>query len=342
MLPYFLIKGNGTAGVLALLPGLLLGAIIITSCAFWNKTCEGYTLFPALTEMLGTFLGKAVGFGFVLFYASFAVSCLYGFIEVINGHLLLETPRMVIAIGIFLLVGVLSWHGLEDIARTATLCASLVLVISLLMLMGSKGVFSIENLLPVRLGEPESLLIAMRQSFFAYGGLLSLFMVYPALSRNAHVSKKLMLAMGVSSVAVSLWIILALGVFGQYSTGSMIWLPLELARMIQLSSFLERTEALFAILWMVVVVANGGMLVWCVTEGVHQLFGKKKNSWLHWGTIALLVGMGMQTKNVLGLLQLQQKLSMLSLFWIPILLLFVIVGSLRYRHRQRREEGLGL
>mgnify|MGYP002508120360 CR=1 FL=1 len=87
-------------------------------------------MFPALTEMLGTFLGKAVGFGFVLFYASFAVSCLYGFIEVINGHLLLETPRMVIAIGIFLLVGVLSWHGLEDIARTATLCASLVLVIS--------------------------------------------------------------------------------------------------------------------------------------------------------------------------------------------------------------------
>ena len=159
--------------------------------------------------------------------------------------------------------------------------------------------------------------------------------------KSAHVSKKLMLAMGMSSVAVSLWIILALGVFGQYSTGSMIWLPLELARMIQLSSFLERTEALFAILWMVVVVANGGLLVWCVTEGVHQLFGKGKNSWLHWGTIAVLVGMGMQTKNVLGLLQLQQRLAAVSLLWIPVLLLCIIIGTLRYRHRQQREEEIG-
>ena len=336
LLPYLILKDNGTAGMVSLLPGLLTGAVIILVCTFWGKRCQEQSFFHSLTAMLGKPLGKLTGFCFLLFYIVFAVSCLYSFVEVINGHLLLETPRLVIAVTIFLAVGWLSWNGLEDLARIVVLCALLLVALVLLALAGSWQTFSLENMLPLSINAPQQLRQAMQYSVFSYGGLLTLFMVYPAVRRTGRIAGQLLLAMVLSSGIFVLWLVLALGMFGQYGVGAMVWLPLELARMIQISSFLERTEALFAVLWMAVVFANGSLLVWSVSEGAHQLLGRKKNLWLHWGAVLLLFLICTQIKNLLQLLQLAQIFSWLSLGFIPALLLLVLAGTWLFG---RREDG---
>lgn len=333
LLPYLILKENGTAGIFSLLPGVLTGALIIGVCAFWGGRCRERTFFDSLSQMLGKPLGKFTGFCFLLFYITFASSCLYSFVDVINGHLLIETPRLVIACTIFLLVGWLSWNGLEDLARLAVLCALLLVVLVLLALAGIWHTFSLENMMPLTVKTPQQFIQGVQYSIFAYSGLLTLFMVYPALRKSNHVTRQLVLAMLLSSGIFTLWLLMALGMFGQYSTGSMIWLPLELARMIQISSFLERTEALFAVLWMAVVFANGSLLVWSVSEGAHQLFGQKKNGWLHWGVVLGLLLICTQIKNLLQLLQFVQLLSLVSMGLIPALLLLVLAGTLLYGRR---------
>ncbi len=334
LLPYLILKENGTAGIGSLLPGLLTGAVIICVCAFWGQRCQEQPFLQALTVMLGKPLGKLTGFCFLLFYLAFAVSCLYSFVEVIHGHLLLETPRLVIAVTMFLAVGWLSWNGLEDLARIVVLCALLLVVLVLLALAGSWQIFSLENMLPLSVKAPQQLEQAMQYSVFSYGGLLTLFMVYPAVRKTGALTRQLLLAMVMSSGIFILWLVLALGMFGQYSVGAMVWLPLELARMIQISSFLERTEALFAVLWMAVVFANGSLLVWSVSESAHQLLGQKKNPWLHGGVVLGLVLICTQIKNLLQLLQLVQMFSLLSLGLIPALLLLVLLGTWRYCRRE--------
>lgn len=151
VLPYLLVKENGTASLVSLLSGLLLGAMIIAVCAFWGSRCRETTFIPSLTQLLGKPLGKIVGLLFVLFYAAFAVISLYTCIEVIGGQLLLETPRTLLICTVFLLVGWLSWNGLEDMARLTVLCVVLVAAILLLALAGSVELFSVENLLPLEL-----------------------------------------------------------------------------------------------------------------------------------------------------------------------------------------------
>lgn len=339
LLPYLILQDNGSAGLLALLPGLVVGALTILVCVYWGNRCQERTFFESLTELLGVPLGKLTGFGFLLFYLAFTVGCLDSFVEVMHGHLLLETPRLVIAGAMFLLVGWLSWNGLEDLARLAVLCALLLVVLVLLALAGSLNIFSWENMLPLTIAEPQQLTQAMGYSIFAYGGTLTLFMVYPALRKQARVGGQLLLALVLSAGVLVLWLVLALGMFGQYSTGSMVWLPLELARMIQISAFLERTEALFAVLWMAVVFVNGSLLVWSVSEGVHQLLGQQKKRWLHGAVVLVLLLLCMWIKDLWRLLQLAQTASLLGLVLIPLLLVLVLAGTvLAGRKEARRHE----
>ena len=68
LLPYLILKDNGTAGMVSLLPGLLTGAVIILVCTFWGKRCQEQSFFHSLTAMLGKPLGKLAGFCFLLFY----------------------------------------------------------------------------------------------------------------------------------------------------------------------------------------------------------------------------------------------------------------------------------
>ena len=45
MLPVLLIQENGTAGLLAIVPGLAVGILILLVCTFWRNRCEE-TSFP--------------------------------------------------------------------------------------------------------------------------------------------------------------------------------------------------------------------------------------------------------------------------------------------------------
>lgn len=339
LLPYLILKDNGSAGILALLPGLAVGALTILVCVYWGNRCPERTLFESLTALLGVPLGKATGVGFLLFYLAFTVGCMDSFVEVMHGHLLPETPRLVIAGAMFLLVGWLSWNGLEDLARLAVLCALPLVALVGLALAGSQNVFSWENLLPLTVTAPRQLTRAMGYSIFVYGGTLTLFMVYPALRKPARIGGQLLLAMALSAGMLVLWLVLALGMFGQYSTGSMVWLPMELARMVQISSFLERTEALFAVLWMAVVFINGSLLVWSVSEGVHQLLGRQKNRRLHGAVVLGLLLLCTQIRDLRQLLQMAQAASLMGLVLIPALLLLVLAGTvLAGRREARRHE----
>lgn len=334
VLPYLLVKENGTASLVSLLSGLLLGALIIAVCAFWGSRCRETTFIPSLTQLLGKPLGKIVGLLFVLFYAAFAVISLYTCIEVIGGQLLLETPRTLLICTVFLLVGWLSWNGLEDMARLTVLCVVLVAAILLLALAGSVELFSVENLLPLELRSVDDVQPALLHSAFAYSGLMILFMIYPALNQTRRAASGMLLAMVVSTGIFVVWVLLALGVFGQFSTGSMIWLPLELARMIRISSFLERTEALFAVLWLAIVFVNSSLLLWSVSESLHQLLERQKNRWLHWGLVTLLALACMQIKDILRMFALEWQLARGSVVLLPLLLVLVLAGSWLYGRRK--------
>lgn len=336
VLPYFIAKDNGTAGMVVLLPGLLMGLLIIGVCSFWAMRCKEMGFVEALPRMLGKPLGKALGVLLVLFYMAFTVICLCSFVEMLGGQMLIETPRFVLLCTMFLLVGWMSWNGLEDMARTAVLCTLVAVLMLLLVTVGNLDVFSLNVMLPLKLKDPTMLQEAALHSIYGYSGLLALLMIYPALNTKKSIKGQMWLALLLSTVMSTAWIVISLGVFGQSGLGSAVWLPLELARMVRLGPFLERTEALFTILWMVIVFINGSLLVWCASEGLHQLVQRQKNVWLHWGVVLVLLLVSIFVKNILQLFQLEQWLSQISIWFVPLALLLIVLGTFLY---SRRKEG---
>lgn len=334
LLPYLLLNKDGVAGLFGLVPGILWGLLILFVCIFWNRKSKEQGFIPSLFRLLGKPTGWMLGSLLMVLYLVFAVICFVCFTEIISSQLLLDSPRFVLLLPIFFLAGWLAWNGLEDIVRLMTLCMMLIIFLFFLILTGSIENFAIENLLPVLLQNPKQLQGAMIHSLFFYSIYSVMFMVYPAIHEKEQADRKLVCSMLLSTGIFLLWVGLAIGVFGQLRTASLIWLPLELARMIQLGSFLERTEALLTIIWMPVVLVNGGLLLWSLSMSVHQLLGLQKKCWLHWVLMLLVFLLCMAITPFVKLLYIEQILAVLVVVLVSILLLVTLFSVWRYYRKQ--------
>lgn len=328
MLPVMLIHTNGTAGLVSCIPGLAAGLLILLVCTFWRKHCEELTFLQSLERILGKPIGKVAGILFVGLYLLFTLLCLGCFIEVIHTQLLTETPRAILLLPAFVLAGWLSWNGLEDIARMTLFAVLAYILLIMLVFTGSIGSFMPEQMLPLQ--KNGDFLQPILYGIFSYSSFLVLFMVYPSLRRSENCFKKMALAAVGSAAVFLLWVLLALGVFGQHSMGSLVWLPLELARMIQIGSFLERTEALVTVFWIPTVLVNSSLFLWAVSESLHQLLEKKKNRWLHWITVLLTAMICIKLNRLVWIFRLEQFAAPIVAVLLSVLLVLVFAGTALY------------
>lgn len=332
MLPVMLVHENGTAGLMACLSGLAAGILILMVCTFWRKHCDEQAFPQSLSLMLGKPIGKITGFLFTCLYLLFALLCLGCFVEVVHTQLLTETPRLVLLLPVFVLAGWLAWNGLEDIARMTVFAVFSGILLMALVFTGGIGSFMPEQILPLK--KQGEFLQPVLYSMFSYSSFLVLFMVYPALRQSENRFGKMALAAVLSMLLFLSWVLLALGVFGQYSMGELVWLPLELARMIQVSSFLERTEAMVTAFWLPTVLVNGSLFLWAASENLHQLVTKAKNPWLHWILVGAAALICIKINRLALLFQLEKLLAPLMTMLLPVLLLLILAGTIRYRSRK--------
>ena len=332
MLPVMLVHENGTAGLLAWLPGLTAGILILLVCTFWRRHCDELTFPRSLTIMLGKAAGKTTGLVFALLYLLFALLCLGCFVEVVHTQLLMETPRTILLLPVFVLAGWLSWNGLEDIARMTVFAVFFGVLLMALVITGGIGSFMPEQILPLQ--RTGRFLLPVLYSVFSYSSFLVLFMVYPALRQSGNRFSRMLSAVLLSALLFLLWVLLAIGVFGQHSMGELIWLPLELARMIQVSSFLERTEALVTTFWMPTVMVNGSLFLWAASESLHQLLEKTKNRWIHWISVLAAAVICIRLNRLVWLFRMEQILAPVVAVLLPVLLFLVLTGTVLYSRRK--------
>ncbi len=323
LLPYFLVRENGTIGLSAILAGVLAAILILLAGRRRMAVISDYGFIPALRNRSG--VGTIVGAVFVVWYFLFSIVMLYSFVDVAQKQLLEETPRVLLCLTVVLIVGVMSWSGLETIARMSVFAMAALIVMVSVSVLGNVDLFVLEHGLPLQINAPDQLREAAVHSIFCYSGLLSLFMLSPSVEQSKPLAKPLFFAAGIGAGLLVLWTWFALCVFGEYSLQTILWIPAHLARMVQISSFVEQTESLFVVLWMVITLTNGSLLLWCISEGTHQLLHKEKTVRMH-STILVLLFFGLLAlQNSMELLQMEAWLAKASLIVVPLLLLAVMV-----------------
>ncbi len=330
LLPYYLVGENGTIGLIAIAIGMLWAVAILCIGQYWYMRMPDLGFATALKQrqrLAGTITGGL----FLLFYLLFAVMMLYSFVDVTHQQLLEETPGIVLCAVTVLLAGWMSRGGLESIARLNVLCVGAVVLMLAVSVAGTADLFAVENALPLQIKNPLQLQHAALHSIFCYSGMMVLFMIYPAAGKDTLRRKTLVRAVALGGTLTVLWTFYALCILGEYSLQSILWIPVHLARMVQISTFLEQTESLFVILWMMLSVIAGSLLLWCASEVLHQLLQKQQTWWVHW-TVVLAVLLGtIAVRNSMRLLLLEAVLARAAVLIVPVMLLMIVLLTPRRR-----------
>jgi spore germination protein KB len=208
-----------------------------------------------IVEIFDLSLGRIFGFifsGILALYMLFvAITRLSEFNEVLRVYVFPLSPNWYI-IGIFIVsVSIMSWLGLESIARFSKLLVYIMLAGFILVLaMGTQN-FNINNLYPV-LGHGLDKTITtgiVRSS--VYGEVIILAIFAKTFQGVKYIKKEGIISICLSALLISLSL-LAFTLTFPYYTAKEITAPMyELATLIDYGRFVQRVEPIFLFIWII-------------------------------------------------------------------------------------------
>ena len=304
LLPHFLVKENGTLGLISIVSGVIVAFLIIGFCGSLFRHIEKGGIIAAIYKRYRV-VGSTIGGMLIVLYILLAVIELYGFVDVVQKQLLEETPRVIICISIVLLAAWLGWCGLEQMGRFSVLCMVVLVAMFVSSIVGSVDLFQIENALPLKMNNQEQLKNGVLHSIRCYSGFLSLLMVYPFCKNISHVSSKLIFTVLTGTTLLIGWIIYTVAILGQHSLKTILWLPVQLSRMAQIGTLVQQTESLFVAFWMGIALIAGSLLLWCALECMRQLYNGRNIVFLYSMIVIVTLVSMLSLENTVGLLQLE-------------------------------------
>lgn len=337
LLPYLMVRQNGTAGLAAMAAGILTAVFILAAGHYWRQRMPACGFITAL-KCKHTAAGSMVGAAFLVCYLVFAVLMLYSLLDVVQRQLLPETPHIVIGATLALLAGYMAKSGIESLARLSVLCIAALGIMLAVSVAGTVDLYALEHALPLQIHSPHAFGEAVMYCMACYSSLLILFMLYPAIGRGTARTRSLLGAVCAGAVLLMVWTAYALCIFGQYSLQTILWIPVHLARMVQISAVLEQPEALFIVLWMLPVLYSGSLFIWGCASGLGELMGdgtwpKWKTALCHWGVVVLVWAGMLGIENSLQLLEVLHVLVRILTVALPIMLAAVVLLAPKRRDR---------
>lgn len=215
------------------------------------KRFPGKNIVEAFEASLGRFCGFIFSFLLVLLFMLNASAIVREFVEVLKVYVLPLTSISIL-IGVFVIVvTVVSFLGLETIARYAKLSAYILLASFAIVLILASQKYETYRMFPIfGHGLAKTIPHGLARSSF-YGEVLILAVVAGSLQGTKYVKKAGYLSLVLSGILVSS-AHLAFTLTFPYYTGAEITAPMyQLTAMIDYGRFLQRLEPIFLFIWFI-------------------------------------------------------------------------------------------
>ncbi|OPX87159.1 MAG: Spore germination protein YndE [Pelotomaculum sp. PtaB.Bin104] len=278
---------NATAVLLVLAPVRVAGhdswmsPVIVTPSAAYlifvvyqlDKLYPGKTIIEYLPLLLGNILGKAVGLGYVLFFAWIGATVIKEFTALIFGTgVFTLTPEIIVILLLIIATTYATAHGLEVIGRVMSLFWLIIVLIYLIFIIQVLPYIKVSALLPV--GEA-GLYDILKSSFVAHGFrgeyiILAMLSPYIRSSREALLSANIANIMTTFIILVTL--IAAITVMGVGITARSYFTPFNIADFLPtvgIKSFLVFT-------WIIGFWGKAALSQFVVTDGLVKLLGLRE------------------------------------------------------------------
>ncbi|MBB3110745.1 spore germination protein KB [Paenibacillus phyllosphaerae] len=257
---------------------LLVGLGIIVFYTVLQRKFPAMTLVEILRQLLGSRVGGFVSllyvFGFLLLIASTLLREVGDFMET---QILPNTPIHVVYM-LFLVIVVRAVRGgIETIGRTAEISAPWVMLMLMLLILFVLPESRIARVEPVLYGGIKPVvrgsIIFIAVPFLE---LAAMYMIFPYVESAERIRRNFLVGCAIGGVLLCLVTFLSLTTFGAVMTKDAIYPSYLLAKKIQLGEFLQRIEALMAIIWLFSIYFKLTTCFYGICLGTAQAMGLKE------------------------------------------------------------------
>ncbi|QKY71445.1 endospore germination permease [Lentibacillus sp. CBA3610] len=221
--------------------------------------------------------------------------------DVATQYLFDQTPYGVVGLS-FLLVVVYAVSGTRaGLFRLNMMFFPIILVISILVMLLTTGLFEAGNLLPVFKTDVSGHWEALKQSIFSFLGI-GILLFYTALVRKPeNVPRKACIGMSIAVFLYCLIYITCIAVFGNLVAGNLMYPTVELAKDVQIpGGFFERFESLFFVIWIMAIFNTTAMAFDVTVFALNSIFRKNRKMQLIFLLAPIIYVIGMTPKDTPG------------------------------------------
>ncbi|MDN3019656.1 endospore germination permease [Paenibacillus sp. BSR1-1] len=260
--------------------GTVIGLLIVTLYIAIVRKFPMMTLVEIIETLLGKWLGKAVSLSFVFYSFIGASELLYYVGSFLTTQLIKETPPAAIHI-IFAGILVMGVRlGLETIARSAELLFPIFILLFLLIMFSvivTPELWKIDNLQPIlNTGiKPMTRAVILFSSVFSLP--LNIFlMIFPiSVTKPKEAEKNFFSAIFIGGVCLFILISLTILVLGPETSSRQLYPSYTLARRLKVGDFLQRVEAILAIMWEITIFFKMTIYFYASITGLVQTLNIK-------------------------------------------------------------------
>lgn len=259
----------------------------------YNKIAELYpsmTFIECLEKVFGKWLGKiaALIFLFYLYYLTAGVLREIG--NFFTTQILVETPIEMIMI-LFLLTVLFGVRlGLEVIVRTALIFYPWIIFLLLMLFLFIIPEIKLENIQPMFEAGLKPIIKATYNNLsLPYIQLIIFLMVAPYVNEKKQMKKAFYKGTLFGGLAITLTILFSILVLGAENSARQSYPSFVLGKKINIGGFLERIEAIVAIIWILTVYFKITICYYSLSNGLAKVLGLKSHQILMFPLFLLII-----------------------------------------------------
>lgn len=212
-------------------------------------------------------------------------------------------------IGLYLIAG-----GINPIARLFELILPITVVIFLLVISMSFGIFEIDNLRPVLGSGIMPVLKGVKSTVLAYLGIEIMLILVAFMSKPNQAVKVVLAGTAISIGFYLITVVMVIGALSVTGVVSKTWPSIDLIRSFEITGLIfERFESFLLTIWIMQIFTTFTISYYAAALGMAQLFKKKITPFI-FGLLPVIYIIGMSPQNINDLFRLGDLVGYAALF----------------------------
>lgn len=244
--------------------------LLIFTMLYILRQYENADILGIQTDLFGSFISKAIGIVYIVFFASQILATLLIYIEIIQAFIFPESNSFVLG---FMLLSLIVYSLLGGLRVVIGVVFVFIVLSSWLLLLLIQPAMQMEflNFLPIFDEGIPAILDGVQATAFTFTGIEVLFFLYPFVQDKDKIGKPLFWGFTSTAFFILLLTVISIGFLSAPQLERRIWVVLNLYKL-QTTPIIERLDYIVVAEWMMVTVPRVILIMWCVIYILKRMY----------------------------------------------------------------------